>query len=59
LVKRCKIYLHKLVKGDIGNFFIVKREADEKNQNFPLTFILPYEEKQDAENSLVANKKER
>lgn len=47
LRSRCDIYIHKLVKGEIGNFFVVKREFDEKNKNFPLTFVLPYEEKQD------------
>lgn len=41
-MKRCGIYLHKLVKGDIGNFFKVQRKSNEKNQNFPLTFVLPY-----------------
>lgn len=43
LMKRCGIYLHKLVKGEIGNFFKFERKANEKDQNFPLTFILPYE----------------
>lgn len=42
LRNRCDIYIHKLVKGQIGNFFVVRREFDEKTKNFPLTFVLPY-----------------
>lgn len=45
LMNRCRMYLHKLVKGDIGDFFI--RERPEKYLNFPLTFTLPYEDKKD------------
>ena len=52
------MYLHKLVKGEIQNFFIHKRE--EKDQNFPLTFTLPYEEKEEVpdQNELIKKEKE-
>ena len=57
LLKRCTLYLHKLVKGDIRNFFV--RSRVEKDQNFPLTFTLPYEEKEDVPDQKELIRKER
>lgn len=34
--------LYKLVKAEIGKYFTVNRP--EKDKNFPLTFVIPYED---------------
>ena len=59
LLKRCNMYINKLVKGDIKDFFIVKRPKSEKDHNFPLTFTLPFEEGTKTNDDLEGLKKEK